>query len=63
MQKLRLTRGLLIGDRWRNEGDLVDAQPKQAEALVRSGAAVPVEQAVLPAQHVEQAVAKRQAAK
>jgi hypothetical protein len=40
--QFKLTRDLLVGSTIQSKGDIVQADGKYAEALVRSGAAVPV---------------------
>lgn len=39
---LKLTRGQLVGNVWKAEGEVFQADGKYAEPFVRSGAAVPV---------------------
>jgi hypothetical protein len=63
---LQFTRGLLIGAAWREAGEVFETDRKQAEHLVRSGAANPVAAAVQKATlppAPERAVHPRQAAK
>ncbi len=38
---LKLNRGMLVGDTWRDKGQVIPADGKYAEQLVRCGAAVP----------------------
>ena len=65
MPFIRLAVGALVGDRWREKGEVVEFPPRLAEAYIKAGKGIavsgpdPIEKAVAHP-HGEQALAPRQ---
>jgi hypothetical protein len=65
MPFIRLATGALVGDRWREKGEVVEFPPRLAEAYVKAGKGIavsgpdPIQTATAPP-HGEQAVSPRQ---